>query len=80
MRSSGRKITHNDKIYDSIDAKIDLPITKISHESFQKFVKKYLRYKANQQTYWYIFFDENDGNFLVNYILNNHDKDFPELH
>ena len=68
-----------DKIYDFIEEKISFPITKISPQNFQRHGKKYLRYKANHQTSWYIFFDEKNGNFLVNYILNNHDKDFPEL-
>ena len=67
------------KIYDFVDENINKPISKNSPLNFQKHGKKYLRYKANQQTTWYIFFDEKNGNFLVNYILNNHDKDFPEL-
>ena len=48
-------------------------------KKFQKFGKKYLRYKANNQTFWYIFFDQKEGKFLINYILNNHSQDFPEL-
>ena len=68
-----------DKIYDFIECNIDYPISKNSPESFQKFGKKYLRYKANNHTFWYIFFDEKDSRFLINHILNNHLKDFPEL-
>ena len=48
-------------------------------KKFQKFGKKYLRYKANNQTFWYIFFDQKEGKFLINYILNNHSLVFPEL-
>jgi hypothetical protein len=68
-----------DKIYDFIESNIDYPISRNSPESFQKYGKKYLRYKANNHTFWYIFFDEKDNRFLINHILNNHSKDFPEL-
>lgn len=68
-----------EKIYDFIFDNIDFPISKKSPEKFQKYGRKYLKYKANQQTVWYIFFDQKDNKFLVNYILNIHSKDFPEL-
>ncbi|MDP2454615.1 MULTISPECIES: hypothetical protein [unclassified Kaistella] len=68
-----------DKIYDFIESKIEYPISKNSPESFDKFGKKYLRYKANNQTFWYIFFDQKDNQFIINHILNNHSQDFPEL-
>jgi len=48
-------------------------------EKFQKFGKKFLRYKANNHTFWYIFFDQKDDKFLINHILNNHSEDFPDL-
>lgn len=68
-----------DKIYDFIESKIEYPISKNTPESFDKFGKKYLRYKANNQTFWYIFFDQKDNQFIINHILNNHSQDFPEL-
>lgn len=70
---------YTSKIYDFVEDYIDFPISKKSPEKFQKFGKKYLKYKANQHTLWYIFFNQKDNRFLVNYILNNHSKDFPEL-
>lgn len=45
----------------------------------RRFGQKFIKYKANPQTTWYIFFDHKDGKYLVNHILNNHSKDFPEL-
>ena len=63
-----------------MEEKISFPVAKSAPENFKRHGEKFFRYKTNYQTYWYIFFDENEGNFLVNYILNNHDKDFPELH
>lgn len=68
-----------DKIYHYVDNNIDKPISKKSPEQFHKYGKKYLKYKANQHTFWYIFFNQKDEKFLVNYTLNNHSKDFPEL-
>lgn len=70
---------YSDKIYDFNPKNINHPITKYSSKRFQKFGKKYLRYKANNQTFWYIFFDEKDNRFLITYIPNNHSKDFLEL-
>lgn len=67
------------KIYDFIDAYIDFPILKSSPIKFQKFGKFYLKYRANNSTTWYIFFDQRENKYLVNHILNNHHQDFPEL-
>ncbi len=52
---------------------------KDSPEKFQKFGKKYLRYKANNQTFWYVFFDEKDTRILINHISNNHSQNFADL-
>lgn len=41
--------------------------------------KKYLKYAANKQTNWYIFFDQKEDKFLINHILNNYPQEFPEL-
>ncbi|SFI06145.1 hypothetical protein [Halpernia frigidisoli] len=68
-----------DKIYDYLDFNIDKPISKISPEKFKKYGERFIKYKANSRTTWYIFFDKKDNKFLVNYILNNHSHDFPEL-
>jgi hypothetical protein len=70
---------NTDKIYDFIKDNIDLPISKSCPENFRRLGKKYLRYKANQNTYWYIFFDEKDNKYIFNHILNNHSTNFPEL-
>ena len=72
-------IEYGDRIYDFIFKNIDKPISKFSPEKFQKFGKFYIKYKANENTNWYIFFDRKDNRFLINHILNNHTSDFPEL-
>ncbi len=71
--------TYIDKIYDFIESNIEYPISKNSPEPFRKFGERFLRYKANKQTTWYIFFDQKGNQFIVNHILNNHSQDFPEL-
>lgn len=68
-----------EKIHNYIYDNIDKPISKITPQAFQKFGKFYIKYKANENTTWYIFFDRRDKRFLVNYILNNHTEQFPEL-
>lgn len=70
---------YTDKIYDFIEDNIDKPISKLSPDKFIKFGTFYFKYKANENTTWYIFFDRKDNRFLVNYILNNHSQDFSEL-
>lgn len=67
------------KIFNFIEDNIELPISKNSPENFRKFGDKYLKYKANNQTTWYIFFFQKNNQFLVNHILNNHTQEFPDL-
>ena len=71
--------SYAEKIYDFVEDNIDLPVSKITPLSFHKFGKRYLKYKANHRTTWYIFFTEKNGRFLVTHILNNHSKDFLDL-
>jgi hypothetical protein len=33
---------------------------------------KYITYRANKMTLWYIFYQERNGMFLIRYITNNH--------
>lgn len=70
---------YGNKIYDFIFENIEKPISKNTPEKFRKHGKYYLKYKANNRTTWYIFFDKKDHRFLVNHILNNHSKNFTEL-
>ncbi|MCU7616808.1 hypothetical protein NZ698_06325 [Chryseobacterium sp. PBS4-4] len=72
-------VEYIEKIYDFIGNKISKPISRNTPQPFQKFGKKFLRYKANSHTFWYVFFDQRDDKFLINHILNNHSQDFPYL-
>lgn len=68
-----------EKIYDFIKVNISKPISRNTPKKLQKFGKKFLKYKANNQTYWYIFFDQKGSQILINHIFNNHSQDFPDL-
>ena len=70
---------YGDRIYDFVVENINFPISKNSPKKLQHYGKKYIRYKVNNHTTWYIFFDQKGNQFLVNHILNNHSQDFPEL-
>ena len=72
-------LEYGDKIYDFILKNIDKPISRFSPKNFEKFGEFYIKYKANENTTWYIFFDKKDHRFLVNHIFNNHAEQFPEL-
>lgn len=68
-----------EKIYDFVDYNIHKPISKDTPASMHKFGTKFIKYKANNRTTWYIFFDEKDNRFLINHIINNNSQEFPEL-
>lgn len=72
-------LEYGDKIYDFIIKNIDKRISRFSPKNFRKFGEFYIKFKANENTSWYIFFDRKDHRFLVNHILNNHAEQFPEL-
>lgn len=68
-----------DKIYDFVDYNVNKPISRKTPDSHKKFGKKFIKYKANNKTSWYIFFDQKGNQFLINHILNNHSQDFQDL-
>lgn len=68
-----------DKIYDFVENNIEHQTTKVTPSKFHQFGKKFIKYRANTNTTWYIFFDQKDNQFIINHILNNHSHDFPEL-
>ena len=72
-------LNYVEKIYDFIKNNISKPISKNSPLAYQKFGKKFIKYKANNNTSWYIFFDQKENRFLINYITNNHSQDFQDL-
>lgn len=61
-----------DSIYDFIENNITVYPSKNSPENYQQYGEKYLFYKANPNTTWYIFFSQVKQTYLVQYIANNH--------
>lgn len=61
-----------DKIYDFIENNIATYPSKSSPEKYQQYGEKYMLYKANANTVWYIFFSQVNQTYFVQYISNNH--------
>ena len=65
-------IEYKDKIIDFIENNIvDFPHKKTPFE-LSHFGSKYMFYKSNSRTTWYIFFEKFDNKYLVSFITNNH--------
>lgn len=63
------------KIYDFIENELIFFPHKQTPEKLIRFGSKYVFYKVNNQTTWYIFFENKDNRYLVTYITNNHTED-----
>lgn len=67
------------KIVEFINQNISTYPSKTTPLNLTQFGEKFILYKANAQTSWYIFFDQNEHKFLIKFITNNHTdiiKDF----
>jgi len=62
------------KIIDYVFNYIGILPDKKAPAQFNRYGKnmKYLSYRANKQTTWYVFFQKHDEYFLVRYITNNY--------
>lgn|SRR5690606_7782499 len=68
-----------DKITYFIEEKLPDYPTKPTPEKLEKFGEKYIVYKANDRTSWYIFFSQEEEFYFIKFITNNHTdfiKDF----
>ena len=61
-----------DNIIDFIENSIDTFTSKKTPESLQHFGSKYIFYKSNQRTTWYIFFENFENKYLITNIINSH--------
>lgn len=61
-----------DRIYDFIRDNIVTYPAKDTPIELQEYGNKYIIYRANQGTTWYIFFDLKDEIYYVEFITNNH--------
>jgi hypothetical protein len=65
-------ILYKDKIIDFIENDIATFPSKKTPESLKNFGSKYIFYKSNQRTTWYVFFENKNNNFLITNIINSH--------
>lgn len=61
-----------DKIYDYIEESIFTYPAKNTPQNLIQYGEKYLIYKANNNTIWYIFFSQTENDYIVKFITNNH--------
>ncbi len=61
-----------DKIIDFIKTKIVTFPSKKSPKMLQAYGSRFIFYKANKRTTWFIFFENYNQNYLITKIINNH--------
>jgi hypothetical protein len=64
-----------DKIIDFIESDIATFPSKKTPAALKNFGSKYIFYKANQRTTWYVFFENKNNNYLITNIINSHCKE-----
>ena len=62
------------KIYDFIEQSISVFPYRNTPLKLLQLGSKYIFYKANPNTTWYIFFESSDNRFLITYITNNYSE------
>jgi len=62
------------RIYDFIEYNLPIFPYRSTPLNLIDLGSKYIFYKANQNTTWYIFFENQDNNFLVTFITNNYSE------
>ena len=62
------------KIYDFIEYNLPIFPSKKTPVNLLYLGSKYIFYKANSNTTWYIFFEQSDKRFLVTFITNSHSE------
>lgn len=64
-----------DKIIDFINNDISTFPSKKTPAALKNFGSKYIFYKSNQRTTWYVFFENKNNNYLITNIINSHCKE-----
>lgn len=65
-------IDYKDKIIDFIEENITVFPYKSTPLPLYELGSKYIFYKSNSRTTWYIFFEREENQFLITYLTNNH--------
>lgn len=72
-------IDYKDKIIDFIEENISTFLFKNTPIPLISLGSKYIFFKANHRTSWYIFFENEEDIYLVTFITNNHSEIFQYL-
>ena len=67
------------KIYDAVLENINLRTYKSTPQKLKYLGSKYIFYKSNNRTTWYVFFEKKNENYLITGIINNHCEEAKEL-
>lgn len=67
-------IIYKDKIIDFIQQNINTYPSRTTTHRLNALGSKYIVYKSNKRTSWYIFYEQKGTTFLVTFITNNHGK------
>lgn len=62
-------------IYDSVPEKLKGPIHKTTPKELKHLGSKYIFYKANSRTVWYIFFENKNEKYLITGIINSNSEE-----
>ncbi|MES2240340.1 MAG: hypothetical protein V4497_08795 [Bacteroidota bacterium] len=65
-------IEYKDRIIDFIEQNIASFPSKTTPLALYHLGSKYIFYKSNQRTTWYIFFEKKENQYLITFITNNH--------
>ncbi len=67
-------IDYKDKLIEFIENNISTFPYKYTPVKLRNLGSKYIYYKSNSRTTWYIFFEKNDGIYVITFITNNHSE------
>ncbi len=56
-----------------------IPTQKQSLSKYKRIGSYYSKYKRNNKTTWYVFFDRHEDLYLIKFITNNHTKIYSKL-
>ncbi len=62
-------------IYDSVPEKLKGTKHKSSPKKLKHLGSKYIFYKANSRTVWYVFFENKENKYLITGITNSHSEE-----
>ena len=68
-------IAYKNRIIHFIEYNINTLPHRITPTRLKHLGSKYIFYKSNKRTTWYVFFEQKEQNYLITYITNNFSED-----